>query len=104
MRLGSGRIDRIRVSGAQLVWEFVRFAGRTDTPAAGETQWKREHPFQKIVSKGQLTVGMPITAIQNDQTCLTLQNSRMPARYARFGNFLIDMEREELFREGQRIR
>jgi len=47
---------------------------------------------------------MPITTVQNDQTCLTSQNSRMPARYARFGNFLIDTEREELFREGQRIR
>jgi DNA-binding winged helix-turn-helix (wHTH) protein len=43
-------------------------------------------------------------AIQNDQISINESSPNWPARYARFGSFLIDTQREELYREGQRVR
>jgi DNA-binding winged helix-turn-helix (wHTH) protein len=49
-------------------------------------------------------VNTQITAVQDQEESSTGPGLRWPARYARFGNFLVDGEREELYRDGQRVR
>ena len=41
---------------------------------------------------------------QTQQTAEALARPSCPARYARFGNFVIDAQREELYQDGRRIR
>jgi len=49
-------------------------------------------------------VSTQITAAESKQPLVVPGSAALPGRYARFGNFLVDGEREELFRDGQRIR
>ena len=43
-------------------------------------------------------------AVRNEEESLPPLIPARPARYARFGSFLIDTQREELYRDGQRTR
>lgn len=49
----------------------------------------------------QMSTQATAIARQEDHTPLA---SRWPARYARFGQFQVDLQREELYRDGRRVR